>query len=132
MARNYFLLRGTQNEVAVLHRNADNQEQTLKITQARLEAGGGTELDVARARAQLNSTLAAIPPLEAAVAHAIHRLGVLIGQNPEALTAELGSRVPLPGLPPMVAIGNPAELLRRRPEFAPRKEIWPAPRPALA
>jgi len=117
VARNYFLLRGTQNEVAVLHRNADNQDQTLKITQARLEAGGGTELDVARARAQLNSTLAAIPPMEATVAHAIHRLGVLTGQNPETLTAQLGVPQPLPGLPQMVAIGNPAELLRRRPDI---------------
>jgi multidrug efflux system outer membrane protein len=117
VARNYFQLRGAQNEVAVLHRNADNQDQTLKITQARLEAGGGTELDVARARAQLNNTLAAIPPMEATVAHAIHRLGVLTGQNPEALTAQLGSPQPLPGLPPMVAIGDPAALLRRRPDI---------------
>ncbi len=51
LARNYFELRGAQNELAVLRKNADNQTQTLKITQARLEAGGGTELDVARARA---------------------------------------------------------------------------------
>jgi multidrug efflux system outer membrane protein len=117
VARNYFQLRGAQNEVGVLHRNAENQDQTLKITQARLDAGGGTELDVARARAQLNNTLAAIPPMEATVAHAIHRLGVLTGQNPEALTAQLGASQPLPGLPSLVAIGNPSELLRRRPDI---------------
>jgi multidrug efflux system outer membrane protein len=116
VARNYFELRGAQHELAVLRRNADNQGQTLKITQGRLEAGGGTELDVARARAQMNNTLAQIPSLESAVSHATHRLGVLTGQPPEALDDELQTPQPLPGLPPLVAIGDPARLLRRRPD----------------
>jgi len=116
VARNYFELRGAQNELSVLRGNADNQRETLKITLARLEAGRGTELDVARARAQLNNTLADIPPLEATAAHAVHRLGVLTGQQPEALADELRDPQPIPALPPLVAIGNPAELLRRRPD----------------
>jgi multidrug efflux system outer membrane protein len=116
VARNYFELRGAQHELAVLRRNADNQRQTLKITQGRLDAGGGTELDVARARAQVNNTLAQIPPLESAEAHATHRLGVLTGQPPEALVDKLQTPQPLPGLPPLVAIGDPAQLLRRRPD----------------
>lgn len=114
VARNYFELRGAQNELAVAHRNADNQQETLKITQATLEGGRGTELDVARARAQLNITLANIPPLEAAVSHAIHRLSVLLGLQPRALTAELSEPAELPALPATVAIGDPANLLRRR------------------
>ena len=117
VARNYFELRGAQNELAVLRRNADNQTETLKITQARLDAGGGTELDVAQARAEVNNTLAAIPPVESAIAHAIHRLGVLTGRQPEALADELGNPAPLPALPELVAIGNPDQLLRRRPDI---------------
>jgi multidrug efflux system outer membrane protein len=116
MARNYFELRGAQNELAVAQRNADNQRETLKITQARSDGGRGTDLDVARARAQLNSTLAAIPPLEAAVARAIHRLSVLTGQQPTALVAELKEPAPMPALPALVAISNPEALLRRRPD----------------
>jgi multidrug efflux system outer membrane protein len=116
VALNYFQLRGSQNELAVLHRNADNQDQTLKLTQARLDAGSGTDLDVARARAELNNTLAEIPPIEAAIAHAIHRLGVLTGRQPEALTSELSIGHPMPALPGMVDIGDPALLLRRRPD----------------
>jgi multidrug efflux system outer membrane protein len=116
VARNYFELRGLQHELAVLRLNAENQGQTLKITQDRLEAGAGTELDVSRARAQLNNTLAQIPPMESAAIRATHRLGVLTGQLPEALTEELETPQPLPGLPPLLAIGNPAALLRRRPD----------------
>ena len=89
VARNYFELRGTQTELAVAQRNADNQRQTMKITQDVLEGGRGTELDVARARAQLNNTLANIPPLEAAISRAMHRLSVLTGQQPTALVPEL-------------------------------------------
>jgi len=117
VARNYFELRGTQNELSVLRGNADNQRETLKITLARLDAGRGTELDVARARAQLNNTMAEIPPMEATVAHATHRLGVLTGQEPEALVNELRTPQPMPALPSLVAIGNPAQLLRRRPDI---------------
>jgi multidrug efflux system outer membrane protein len=117
VARNYFELRGAQNELAVQRQNASNQTETLQITQSRFEAGGGTELDVARARAQLNNTLAGIPPLESSAAHAIHRLGVLIGGQPEALGDELEVASPLPELPAHIAIGNPESLLRRRPDI---------------
>jgi multidrug efflux system outer membrane protein len=116
VARNYFELRGAQNELDVARRNAENQRETLKITQARLEGGRGTELDTARARGQLSSTLAIIPALEMVVAHSIHRLGTLTGQAPSALREELSKPGPLPGLPPLVNIGTPENLLRRRPD----------------
>ncbi|MBU6399410.1 MAG: efflux transporter outer membrane subunit [Verrucomicrobia bacterium] len=117
VARNYFELRGAQNRLAVAHQNADNQRETVQITQARLDGGRGTELDLARARAQLDSTLASIPPLETVVARAIHRLSVLTGQPPTALTAELERPSPIPTLPALVAIGSPDSLLRRRPDI---------------
>ncbi len=117
VARNYFELRGTQNQLAVAHRNAENQRETLELTTALLEAGRGTELDVSRAEAQLNFTLASIPLLESNIHRAVHRLGVLIGQEPTALVTELTVPQPLPGLPELVAVGQPADLLRRRPDI---------------
>jgi NodT family efflux transporter outer membrane factor (OMF) lipoprotein len=117
VARNYFELRGTQNRLAVARRNAENQRQTLELTMALLEGGRGTELDTSRAEAQLNATLATIPPLETAIKAAMYRLGVLIGQQPTALEAELAEPQPLPGLPTRVALGRPEDLLRRRPDI---------------
>jgi multidrug efflux system outer membrane protein len=116
IARNYLELRGTQNQLDVARRNATNQTETLQITQSRLEGGRGTQFDVARARAQLNSTLAIIPPLEAQIARAIHRLSVLTGQQPGALLESLNQPAPLPNAPELVALGDPTELLRRRPD----------------
>jgi multidrug efflux system outer membrane protein len=117
VARNYFVLRGIQEQLAVAVRNADNQTQTLRVTQARLEAGRGTELDSARAEAQLKTTLASIPLLESSTATTIYRLSVLTGRLPDALTTELQTAEPLGALPSLNAVGDPATLLRRRPDI---------------
>jgi multidrug efflux system outer membrane protein len=117
VARNYFDLRGLQNQLEVARRNAGNQSQTMEITRAKLEIGRGTELDTSRASAQLDTTRATIPLIEAGIKSAIHRLGVLTGQAPGALTAKLSQPAPIPALPEIVDIGNPADLLRRRPDI---------------
>lgn len=117
VAATYFELRGLQERLRVARQNAANQEETLRLTQARLDAGRGTEFDVARARGLLELTRARIPALEAAALAAGHRLAVLNGRDPGALRAELEESRPLPALPQDVAVGAPAELLRRRPDI---------------
>jgi len=117
VARNYFELRGMQNQLLVAQRNADNQSATLELTQARLEAGRGTELDTSRAKAQLDSTLATIPPIQTTIRANIHRLGVLTGELPDTLSSRLSEPAPMPGIPEIVRIGAPADLLRRRPDI---------------
>jgi len=118
VARTYFELRGAQEELAVALNNAKNQDESLQLTEVRLEAGSGTEFDTARARAQLESTRARVPALEVAIANACHRLAVLDGQMPSELLQRLMRPQRLPTLPSAVAIGAPADLLRRRPDVA--------------
>jgi multidrug efflux system outer membrane protein len=48
------------------------------------------------------------------ISQVLHRLSVLTGQYPNALTTKLSQAAPIPKLPELVAIGNPADLLRRR------------------
>jgi multidrug efflux pump len=117
VARNYCELRGLQVQLSVAQQNARLQSESLEIVRAKLEAGRATELDLSRARAQYEATLAAIPTLETAVHRTLYRLSVLTGQPPEALEPDLASPGPLPEVPPLVHIGNPAELLRRRPDI---------------
>ncbi len=117
VARNYFQLRGDQERLGVAQRNAENQKSTYDLTESLLEGGRGTELDTARARAQLESTLATIPLLEAAIRQSIYRLSVLTGQQPSALVAELAPSAALPELPAIIQIGDPDALLQRRPDI---------------
>jgi multidrug efflux system outer membrane protein len=116
VARTYFELRGEQTQLAVARRNVDNQRETLQLTKARLDAGRATELDTSRAQSQLSTTLATIGPLEASVARSIHRLAVLTGREPNALNELLQPPRELPDLPQIAAVGDPAGLLRRRPD----------------
>ena len=114
----YTDVRGTQARLAVARDNVANQESASELTQQLLTAGRGTQLDVDRAVALLESTRASIPPLVAAESFAIYRLGVLIGSEPQALAADLRVPETLPPPPDALAIGEPITLLRRRPDVA--------------
>lgn len=117
VARDYFYLRGLQLRLKLAHESLKNQESNLELVQARLNAGRGTELDVARAQAQAEGTRAAIPALEASIELERYRLAVLTGRVPTELAYLSAEAKPLPGLAPVDAIGTPATLLRRRPDI---------------
>ena len=116
VARDYFILRGLQDQLVLTRRNADVQASTLKLTRVRLEAGRGNELDTSRAEANYQTTLSTIPSLEATIATTIYRISVLTGRQPAALTAQLSAAAPMPQLPAFSSIGTPERLLRRRPD----------------
>jgi outer membrane protein, multidrug efflux system len=116
VARDYFILRGLQDQLSLTRRNADVQASTLNLTRVRLEAGRGNELDTSRAEAEYQTTLSTIPTLEATIATTIYRISVLTGRQPAALTAQLSSAAPMPSLPAFSSIGTPEQLLRRRPD----------------
>jgi multidrug efflux system outer membrane protein len=117
VARSYLELRGQQQRLAVARSNAENQRETLRIVEARVDAGRGTEFDTSRARAQLEATLSRIPAFAAAVDVTMHRVAVLTGQAPGALLARLDVAARgLPALPGTVDAGTPGDLLRRRPD----------------
>ncbi len=118
VASTYVDLRGAQLRLDVANRNAQNQRDTFQLTVTLSDAGRGTDLDVARARAQLESTLATVPPLRAEVSADKHQLALLTGQTPAALDALLDPVAPLPPLPAFLPVGDPISMLRRRPDVA--------------
>lgn len=118
LATSYLRLRGTQARLEVARINADNQRETLRIVEARVDAGQGTAFDTARARAQLWSTLARIPALESAIALDMHRVAVLTGRTPDALLRTLKPVRDIPVLLSPPDPGTPGALLRRRPDIA--------------
>ncbi len=118
VARNYFELRGLQEQLRVATASLQTQQQALKLVEARLEVGRGSALDTERARALTQTTAAAVPAFEASLARTRYRLAVLTGQVPTALDAQLAPVKALPGLPATALdqIGSPQTLLRRRPD----------------
>lgn len=118
LARAYFEMRGTQEQLAVVQRNAENQRRTLEVTRQRLDAGRGTAFDTERAQAQLSFTLASIPALEARVRQAQYQIGVLVGRPPATVALELDAATALPALPALGSIERPDSVVRRRPDVA--------------
>jgi multidrug efflux system outer membrane protein len=118
LARAYFDLRGTQEQLSVARRNAENQRQTLEVTRQRLEAGRGTRFDTERAQAQLSFTLASIPLLESRVRQTQYQIGTLVGRSPAVVAAELDAVAPLPELPAVVQVETPDSVVRRRPDVS--------------
>jgi NodT family efflux transporter outer membrane factor (OMF) lipoprotein len=114
VARNYIELRGRQRQLSITRANLLSQQETLDLTRARFNAGLVGELDVARAQALVATTSAQVPAFEALIRQSIHRLGVLLGQEPSALAAELGPEGPIPLGVGLVPVGLPSDLLRHR------------------
>ncbi|MDQ6629617.1 MAG: efflux transporter outer membrane subunit, partial [Pseudomonadota bacterium] len=122
VARNYLELRGLQQRQQVADASIANQRETLRLTEARLEFGRGTRLDVARARSLLGSTEASLPALQAAIERSTYRLATLTAQAPRLVVQQLAAGPQaLPALPVTdlgaLPIGTPEQLLRRRPDL---------------
>ena len=116
-ARVYFQLRGSSSRLAVAQANADNQRQSLQLTLARFEEGAGTELDLQRARTQLQTTLATIPQLETQQRQLLYQLAVLIGEIPSGFDEPGLLEVRELTLPEFVPTGDATEWMRRRPDI---------------
>ena len=116
VARNYIDLRGAQRRLAVARANFKAQQDSLELTRVRFNAGLASDLDVAQAAAQVNTTAAQIPTLEILLKQAAYGLDLLLGLAPGALWNELASEAEIPSLPAEVLVGLPSDLLRRRPD----------------
>jgi NodT family efflux transporter outer membrane factor (OMF) lipoprotein len=117
VARTYVIVRTTEQRLIVTHENVKLQERSLDIANVRFKAGAVTELDVTQATSLLRSTEATIPPLEIDLRQAKNALAILLGKLPGEIDDMLGGVGPIPAVPAEVAVGIPAELLRRRPDI---------------
>lgn len=113
---NYVEARGYQARIALARRTAASQNESAALTRTKLEAGAASAVDVANASGQAASTAAAIPELEAVYAQTVHRLSVLTGRPPAALTERLGKHAPIPRPKLPIPTGIPADVLLTRPD----------------
>ena len=115
-ARNYMLARLYQAQLANAQNSLALQDDNLEIAGFRVQAGLVSSLDAEQARSQRASTAATIPTLEQNYNAAVSRLGVLTGQAPGALKAEMAAVKPIPAGPDGIAVGVPIDTLRQRPD----------------
>ena len=112
----YIQIRTLEERLAVAKSNVDTQQRGYQIADVRFRAEATSELDPAQALTLLRNTQSQIPTLESQLRQARHALSILLGMPPSDLVALLGEG-DIPDAPTEVAIGAPAELLRRRPDI---------------
>ena len=117
VARNYIDLRAFQERIVIARQNLATQKHSAELTRLRFQAGFVGALDVASADAQVATTTAQIPLLEASAQQSIYSLSVLLGRDPAALVRELSPVADIPLTSPSIPLGVPSDLLRRRPDI---------------
>jgi multidrug efflux system outer membrane protein len=116
VAAYYTEARGYQARIALARRTASSQRQTSALTQQKFDAGSSSAVDAAKASAQAATTEANIPTYETSYSEAVHRLGVLLGRDPTALTQTLRRSAPIPAPRFPLPTGIPADVLVMRPD----------------
>jgi NodT family efflux transporter outer membrane factor (OMF) lipoprotein len=113
----YVGLRETQTRLALARDAVDLQRQLLDLTRQRQAQGAAADGDVERVQTGLEQAEAEVAPLEGQVDQFRDQLAVLTGREPGALDAELAAAAAVPTPPAATPVGDPAELLRRRPDI---------------
>jgi NodT family efflux transporter outer membrane factor (OMF) lipoprotein len=116
VAATYIDLRGAQLRRSILERSLATQRDLLQLTRDRRNAGLTSDLDVENALAEVGTTQAEVPVADREITVDINELSELMARAPEALRAELERAQPVPAAPPVVPIGLPSDLARRRPD----------------
>jgi NodT family efflux transporter outer membrane factor (OMF) lipoprotein len=114
---NYIEVRTLQARLSAARENLSAQQKTYDLNASRYQAGLIDELAVRQSLYNLERTRSRIPPLETQLAAAMNRLAVLLGEKPGALEDGLTAAKPIPTVPVSIAVGVPADALRRRPDI---------------
>jgi NodT family efflux transporter outer membrane factor (OMF) lipoprotein len=117
VANSYITIRTLEKRLSIAKENVRIQTESLQIAEARFLGGTTSQRDVEQAKTILANTQASIPTLESQVRQAQNVLCVLLGLPPTNLADRLKGKTAIPAPPPQVAVGIPADLLRRRPDI---------------
>jgi NodT family efflux transporter outer membrane factor (OMF) lipoprotein len=115
VATAYVEMRTLQEQIQVAEKNAEIQNDTVRLTKERFDAGKESRLPLAQATSTLRNTQAAIPSLRSQLRSVMHRLCVLRAQVPRDLEPELGTGK-IPKAPSEILLGLPISLIRQRPD----------------
>jgi len=117
VAQTYMQLRGAQALLQITQSLVDQQRDIVALTQSQAKVGLASQLDVKSATAEFAQTQAQLPQYQQQIAQALNGLAYLLGEPPGALEAELSTPAAVPPVPPVVPVGLPSTLARRRPDI---------------
>src|SRR5216684_5217977 len=117
VATTYIGIRTLQTQIDIARENIVKQKKALAIARAKYQGGTATKLDVYQAENVLGQTESAIPQLTIQLNQGLNALAVLLGMPPQPMNNLLRGATGIPVPPKYVAVGIPADLVRRRPDI---------------
>ena len=115
LALDYFELRGLDSDARLLQRTVADYEHQLDLNQRLVKGGLATEVVVAQALTQLETTRAQLVDLNVARSQYEHAIATLINKEARDLTL---TPAPLDLALPKVPVGMPSQLVERRPDVS--------------
>jgi outer membrane protein, multidrug efflux system len=116
LAKLYIDIRALQERIALLYNYIASQAEQIRLANNRFRSGLTPQFELLENQAKIDAKKAELPLLEAALQQTIYALSVLLGKEPNALTAKLSEKQALPIAEGRVPLGMPSDLLRRRPD----------------
>ncbi|WP_428374680.1 efflux transporter outer membrane subunit [Lichenicoccus sp.] len=116
LADDYVTLRATQRQLVLARQNIEAARQALALTGRVFTQGLGTNLQVAQARAELETEQSSVPPLQTRIAQLTHAIAVLVGQLPGSLETMLERPAPYPKVPAL-PVALPSMVIANRPDI---------------
>jgi NodT family efflux transporter outer membrane factor (OMF) lipoprotein len=115
LAADYFQARTLDAEDDLLQANVEAFQKALQLTQNRYQGGVASQVDVAFAQTQLDTTRAQQIDVEQQRTGFEHAIATLTGEPASNFTL---AHAALAITPPVVPVGLPSQLLERRPDIA--------------
>jgi outer membrane protein, multidrug efflux system len=115
VASDYFALLALDLQLQITHETVATQQDSVKLTNFRLDHGVATKLDVLQAQQVLDTANATIPDLERLIGQQEDAISILLGDYPHAVPR--GRPLVEQPLPPEVPPGLPSSLIERRPDI---------------
>ncbi|HEY2548685.1 MAG TPA: efflux transporter outer membrane subunit [Candidatus Acidoferrum sp.] len=121
VASDYFTLLQLDLELQITKDTVSTQQDSVKLTNLRLDHGVATKLDVLQAQQVLDTANAQIPDLERQIAQEENAINILLGNYPQGVTR--GRPLVEQNLPPEVPPGLPSTLIERRPDIREAEQV---------
>jgi outer membrane protein, multidrug efflux system len=121
VASDYFTLLQLDLMLQITHETIKTQEDSVRLTNLRLQHGVATRLDVLQAQQTLDTANATIPDLERQIAQEEDAISILLGNYPQSISR--GRPLVDQPLPPQIPSGMPSSLLERRPDIREAEQI---------
>jgi outer membrane protein, multidrug efflux system len=116
VASSFFQALGARERVAITERNLANLKESERIAKALVDAGRGTDLDLARAKSLRFSVEASLANAKGELTRQELRLATLCNLPVAELRERMHKQVEIPELPALKQVGTPEEWLKRRPD----------------